>query len=100
MRPGGKVLAVDIQPEMLAMIRDRMKERGVTNIDLIQGKITDPLLPAQCRRPDPAGGRLPRVRPPVRDVRGDGTRLEAGGGLVFVDTGWKTRTSRSSSFTK
>jgi len=45
-RPGGKVLAVDIQPEMLALIRDRMKERGVTNVDLIQGKITDPRLPA------------------------------------------------------
>src|SRR5262245_30858053 len=31
--PKGKVLAVEIQPEMLAIIRKRMKDRGVTNID-------------------------------------------------------------------
>jgi ubiquinone/menaquinone biosynthesis C-methylase UbiE len=45
-RPGGKVLAVDIQPEMLALIRDRMKQRGVTNIELIQGTVSDPRLPS------------------------------------------------------
>jgi precorrin-6B methylase 2 len=44
--PKGKVLAVDIQPEMLALIRQRMKATGVTNIDLIQGTESDPKLPA------------------------------------------------------
>ena len=44
--PKGKVLAVDIQPEMLAIIRQRMKERNVTNIELIQGTESDPKLPA------------------------------------------------------
>ena len=42
----GKVLAVDIQPEMLAIIRKRMKEREVTNVDPIQGTQKDPKLPA------------------------------------------------------
>ncbi len=43
--PKGKVFAVDIQPEMLALIRQRMKASGVTNIELIQGTEADPKLP-------------------------------------------------------
>jgi ubiquinone/menaquinone biosynthesis C-methylase UbiE len=44
--PTGKVLAVDIQPEMLALIRQRAKARGVANVEPIQGTETDPKLPA------------------------------------------------------
>jgi ubiquinone/menaquinone biosynthesis C-methylase UbiE len=40
------VFAVDIQPEMLKLIRQRMQARGVTNVEPIQGTITDPKLPA------------------------------------------------------
>jgi ubiquinone/menaquinone biosynthesis C-methylase UbiE len=43
---GGKVYAVDIQPEMLALIRQKMKARNLTNIEPIQGTATDPKLPA------------------------------------------------------
>jgi ubiquinone/menaquinone biosynthesis C-methylase UbiE len=43
--PKGKVLAVEIQPEMLAIIRQRMKDRGVSNIELVLGTETDPKLP-------------------------------------------------------
>lgn len=46
--PRGKVLAVDIQPEMLALIRQRMKARGVTNIEPILGTEKDPKLPANA----------------------------------------------------
>jgi ubiquinone/menaquinone biosynthesis C-methylase UbiE len=42
----GKVLAVDIQPEMLDLIRQRMKERKLTNVEPIQGTVSDPKLPA------------------------------------------------------
>jgi ubiquinone/menaquinone biosynthesis C-methylase UbiE len=42
----GKVLAVDIQPEMLAIIRKRTKEQKVDNIEPVLGTITDPKLPA------------------------------------------------------
>jgi ubiquinone/menaquinone biosynthesis C-methylase UbiE len=44
--PKGKVLAVDIQKEMLDIIRARMKTRKVSNIEPIKGTITDPKLPA------------------------------------------------------
>src|SRR5947209_3685153 len=41
----GKILAVDIQPEMLDLIRKRMKAQKVTNVVPIQGTETDPKLP-------------------------------------------------------
>lgn len=44
--PEGKVLAVDIQPEMLAIMQRKMRRQGITNIELIKGTITDPMLPA------------------------------------------------------
>jgi ubiquinone/menaquinone biosynthesis C-methylase UbiE len=44
--PTGKVLAVDIQPEMLALIRQRAKQRNVTNVEPVMGTVSDPKLPA------------------------------------------------------
>jgi ubiquinone/menaquinone biosynthesis C-methylase UbiE len=44
--PTGKVLAVDIQPEMLALIRERMKAKGLTNVEPVLGTESDPKLPA------------------------------------------------------
>jgi protein-L-isoaspartate O-methyltransferase len=44
--PKGKVLAVDIQKEMLAIIRQRMEKEEVENIETILGTETDPKLPA------------------------------------------------------
>jgi protein-L-isoaspartate O-methyltransferase len=41
----GKVLAVEIQNEMLDIIRARMKTRNVSNIDCVLGTATDPKLP-------------------------------------------------------
>jgi precorrin-6B methylase 2 len=43
----GKVYAVDIQPEMLAIIKERAAKRKVTNIELVQGTEKDPKLPAE-----------------------------------------------------
>ena len=42
----GRVLAVDIQPEMLQILGQRIKERGVSNVEMILGEETDPKLPA------------------------------------------------------
>jgi len=41
----GRVLAVDIQPEMLAIIRERMQQRRVKNIEPVLSTATDPKLP-------------------------------------------------------
>lgn len=43
----GKVLAVDIQPEMLALIKQKMAKSNVKNIEPVLGKIDDPKLPAE-----------------------------------------------------
>jgi ubiquinone/menaquinone biosynthesis C-methylase UbiE len=42
----GKVLAVDIQDEMLATLRQRATELRVTNVEEVKGTETDPQLPA------------------------------------------------------
>ena len=44
--PKGKVYAVDIQPEMLAIIKNRMKAAKVANIETIQNTETELKLPA------------------------------------------------------
>ena len=41
----GTVYAVDIQPEMLTLIRRRAKQRNVSNIKLVKGTVTSPKLP-------------------------------------------------------
>lgn len=42
----GTVLAVDIQPEMLVLLTNRMAELKIANVKPILGTITDPKLPA------------------------------------------------------
>jgi ubiquinone/menaquinone biosynthesis C-methylase UbiE len=41
----GKVLAVDIQPEMLSLLNQRSKEAGLSNVEPILGTLIDPKLP-------------------------------------------------------
>jgi ubiquinone/menaquinone biosynthesis C-methylase UbiE len=44
--PAGRVFAVDIQPEMLAMMRETIQTENVDNVTLVEGSVTDPSLPA------------------------------------------------------
>jgi ubiquinone/menaquinone biosynthesis C-methylase UbiE len=44
--PTGKVYANDIQPEMLALLRQRLVREKVSNVDLVLGTFDDPKLPA------------------------------------------------------
>ena len=43
--PKGRVLAVDIQPEMLKLLRVRMEQQGIENITPILGSLHNPRLP-------------------------------------------------------
>lgn len=43
--PEGKVMAVDIQPEMLQILEERCSLAGITNVEPVMGSITDPGLP-------------------------------------------------------
>ena len=42
--PEGKVLAVDIQPEMLDIMRQKIKKNHVENVELVKGEETSPNL--------------------------------------------------------
>lgn len=45
----GRVIAVDVQPEMLALLRNRMEDKGLRNITPVLGSYHDPCLPdASC----------------------------------------------------
>ena len=44
--PAGRVLAVDVQPEMLALLKDLGARLGLTNITPVLGTVTNPQLPA------------------------------------------------------
>jgi ubiquinone/menaquinone biosynthesis C-methylase UbiE len=46
--PKGKVIAVDIQREMLGLLDDRAKQEKVTNIDTVLGTVFDPKLPEKA----------------------------------------------------
>jgi ubiquinone/menaquinone biosynthesis C-methylase UbiE len=43
--PTGRVYAVDIQPEMIALIDARVKKEGLTNVTSVLGEADDPKLP-------------------------------------------------------
>lgn len=45
--PKGKVYGVDIQPEMLELLKGNAAKQSLTNITPILGRITDPNLPAE-----------------------------------------------------
>jgi FkbM family methyltransferase len=42
--PEGKVFAVDLQPEMLAIMRRKIAREGIENVELVQGKEMNPNL--------------------------------------------------------
>jgi SAM-dependent methyltransferase len=43
--PRGKVIAVDIQPEMLAAVEAERERLGVSNVETVLGTVSDPNLP-------------------------------------------------------
>ena len=43
---GGTVYAVDVQAEMIALLREQMSKRGANNVKAVLGTATDPRLPA------------------------------------------------------
>ena len=45
--PAGHVFAVDVQPEMLNLLRQRLLEADITTVEPVQGAIDNPNLPAE-----------------------------------------------------
>ena len=81
----GKVLAVDIQPEMLDALRKRAKEKKVTNVEPVQGTITDPKLPADSVDLILLVDVYHEFSHPFEMTRAMVKALKPGGRLVFVE---------------
>ena len=43
--PSGRVYAVDVDAEMNAYLRARLEQAGIANVEVIEGRFDDPLLP-------------------------------------------------------
>jgi ubiquinone/menaquinone biosynthesis C-methylase UbiE len=46
--PGGRVYATDIQPGMIQLLEQRVKNEGLTNVTTILGTMDDPKLPSRA----------------------------------------------------
>ena len=65
--PEGKVLAVDIQQEMLDIVEATKTKEGVTNIEGVKGEIDNPNLPMNSIDAAIMVDSLSRVLSPFRD---------------------------------
>jgi SAM-dependent methyltransferase len=81
----GKIYAVDIQPEMLDIIKKRMKEKKVENIVTVQGTETDPKLPDNSMDMILLVDVYHEFSYPWEMTAGMVKALKPGGRLVFVE---------------
>lgn len=83
--PRGSVFATDIQPEMLAIIRQRMQQRQVKNIKPVLGTVTDPGLPPHSTDLILLVDVYHEFDHPYEMTTGMVRALKPGGRLVFVE---------------
>ena len=83
--PPGRILAVDMQPEMLLLLTNKLSGQGITNVVPILGTITDPKVP-------PAAADLVLMvdvyhefSHPYEMMRAITQSLKAGGRVAFVE---------------
>ncbi|HJN95140.1 MAG: SAM-dependent methyltransferase [Gammaproteobacteria bacterium] len=83
--PEGKVLAVDIQPEMLQLIEDQKARDGVTNIEGVQGDIDNPNLPANSIDAAIMVDAYHEFSHPFEMIDGINQALRPGGRIFFLE---------------
>jgi len=83
--PGGTVLAVDIQPEMLQLLQQNMTKAGLTNVKSVLGTITDPKLPARSVDLALLVDVYHEFDHPYEMMEGITRSLKPGGRVVFVE---------------
>jgi precorrin-6B methylase 2 len=83
--PKGKVLAADIQPEMLAILRTNVAAHGVTNVVPVLGTVTDPKLPTNAVDLAIFVDVYHECDHPYEMVQALCRALKPGGRLVFVE---------------
>ena len=83
--PAGQVLAVDIQPEMLAIIEQRIAAAGVDNVTPVLGSIDDPGLAPNSVDLIFIVDAYHEFSHPLEMGRGMARALKAGGQLVLIE---------------
>ncbi len=46
--PEGRVYAVEVEPELVEKLEEKVREKGYTNVEVVLGEFGDPLLPDQA----------------------------------------------------
>ena len=98
--PEGRVYATDVQPQMLAMLAERLKKERITNVMPVQGAIDDPRLPASSLDLILMVDVYHEFSEPQKMLRGLREALKPGGRLVLLEYRRRTRRSRSASSTR
>jgi SAM-dependent methyltransferase len=83
--PGGKVYAVDIQPEMLTLLTNKLSREGITNVVPVLGTITDPKLPAHSVDTIVMADVYHEFDHPFEMTEAMCRALKPGGRIVFVE---------------
>ena len=99
--PEGRVYATDIQPQMLAMLAERLKKERITNVMPVLGAIDDPRLPASSLDLILMVDVYHEFSEPQKMLRGLREALKPGGRLVLLEyQQGGSRRSRSASSTR
>ena len=83
--PNGKVLAVDIQPEMLALIENTKASEGLDNVEGILGQIDDPNLPPDSIDAAIMVDAYHEFSHPFEMINGIYNALRLGGRIFFLE---------------
>jgi ubiquinone/menaquinone biosynthesis C-methylase UbiE len=83
--PQGRVVAVDIQPEMLAIIRRRMARLAIDNVEPLLGTVEDPRLPPDSIDAVPMVDAYHEFSHPFEMMQGILYGLRPGGRVFLVE---------------
>ena len=83
--PSGRVYATDIQPAMLRVIRDKVLAERVSNVEMVQGSVTDTRLPANAIDMALLVDAYHELWHPQEILRSLSRALKPGGQLVLVE---------------
>lgn len=83
--PGGRVYAVEIQPEMLTLLTNKMAELKITNVVAVLGTIDDPKLPTNSVDLVLMVDVYHELSHPYEMMRAISSSLKPGGRMVLVE---------------
>jgi SAM-dependent methyltransferase len=83
--PGGHVYATDIQPEMIALLKQRLADEKITNVTPVLGLVADPKLPEGAIDLELLVDVYHEFSAPQEMLRGLRKALKPGGRLVLLE---------------